>query len=262
MTGVLVFSLLAVCSIGILAFYSISHQIFRFPSGDSFGAVSLFYFAAPYSFPAVLISICFLTVSVPVITGLMMAHFAKTQSQECLYFALFLLACLTESIRLFIPFLGLWKSNASFLITSTRIFFFGRLLAPASFLFSSIFSIVGQTQGSERNSGVLFAVTGVIALLIPVNTTRILPNCTVGIGFIPFFWVYELTLAVLTFVSLLLEAQNNGPERKRLAMGFLLLFTGYILLIQTLSMFSLALGIIFFASGVYLYLVNLHQTYL
>jgi len=269
MTGVLFFSLFTVCFMGYLSFSAVVRDIFRPPSADLIAAAasqSIFpwwgAFAAAFSFPAVLVSISFLSAAVPIVIGFVMVHFAKTQSSECLYFTLFLLACLTETTRLFIPFFDLWVNNSSMLITSVRILFFGRLMAPLSFLFSSIFTMEGQTQGAERNSAFLFAVAGIIALLVPVNTTRILPNCTVEIGFTAFFWIYECVLAALTFISLLIQAKSSGPPGRILALGFLFLFLGYIILLGTQTIAALCLGMLCFSLGVYLYLVNLHKIYL
>ena len=102
------------------------------------GQFSGLWFPAPYNYYSVLASSIFLTISAPLVTFLMLQHFEKTQAQECLYFAIFLFACLTESTRLCIPLFNLWHGNSGLLSGLTRSLVFGRLLAPAAFFFSAV----------------------------------------------------------------------------------------------------------------------------
>jgi hypothetical protein len=219
------------------------------------------WFTAPYHFGAVLASIIFLTINAPIVTFLMILHFEKTQAQECLYFAIFLFSSLTEAARLCIPLFNLWQGNSTFLISIARVLVFGRLLAPTAFLFSAVFAIIQQNRDVERNALVLVATAAIIATLIPVNTTQVLPTCIVETGFASFFTTYNLCLYVLTSLCLLVQTKNAGAEHKFLLLGFILLYAGYLILIRTASWLEFALGFIAFVFGNFLYLVNLHKSY-
>jgi hypothetical protein len=215
-----------------------------------------------YNFIAVIVSICFFAVSVPIITFFLMVHFEKTQVQEYVYFIFFLAGCLTELTRLFIPVFDLWNSNSSFLISSTRLLLFGRTLAPASFLFPALFSVSRQNQETGRNVIILIALAGIFALFIPVNTAHIMPDCTVEIGYRSLLSVFTMAIYLLSLLSLLIASQGAGREQKLLAVGYALFFAGYLILTGIQPILMLAIGIILFVTGVYLYLRNLQQLYM
>jgi hypothetical protein len=217
------------------------------------------WFPAPYNYYAVLASSIFLTISAPLVTFLMLQHFEKTQAQECLYFAFFLFACLTESARFCIPLFNLWQGSSRFLSGLTRVLVFGRLFAPTAFFFSAV--LPEQNRDVERNVMVMVTMAGIIAVLIPVNTTHILPTCMVQTGFTSFFKGYTICLYLLTTLCLAIQTRSAGPEHKLVLLGYVLLFAGYLLLIRTTTWFAFAPGVIAFSAGTYLYLVNLHRTY-
>jgi hypothetical protein len=265
-TVFLFFSLAIILSFLVLFIRAIVQERLGFPviSGESVltaSKPSRVWFAAPYSFYSVLASIVFLTITVPLVTLLMILHFEKTQAQECLYFAIFLFSCLAEATRLCIPIFDLWQGNSALLLNITRVLVFGRLLAPMAFLFSAVFAITRQNRDVERNVMVLVAVAGIIATLIPINTTRVLPTCIVETGFASFFTTFNLCLYGLTILCLLVQTKNAGVEHKFLLLGFILLYAGYLLLIQSASFLEFGLGFVAFAVGNFLYLVNLHKSY-
>ena len=215
-----------------------------------------------YSFTSVLISISFLAISVPIITDFVMVNFEKTQVQEYVYFILFLGGCLCELTRLFIPVFDLWETNSTFLFSSARLLVFGRTLTAGSFLFPSLFSVSRQNQETGRNVLILIALSGIFALLIPLNTARILPDCTVATGYKSMLSIFTLSLFLLTLVSLLIASQGAGREQKMLAAGYALLFAGYRVLSGIQSISILVLGLILFSIGIYIYLSNLHRLYM
>jgi hypothetical protein len=215
-----------------------------------------------YNFTAVILSITFLTLSVPIITLLLIINFEKTKAQEYAYFIFFLAACLTEITRLFIPIFGLWDANSSFLISMARLLLCGRTLAPITFLFPALISTSGQNSNTGRNIIILLAVSGLFSALIPVNTAHILPDCTVETGYRSVLRIYTSLIYLLSFVSFLIAAGSGGREQRLLAIGYALLFAGYLLLINMQSIFIFVVGVILFTGGVYIYLSNLHKLYM
>ncbi|MDR3284927.1 MAG: hypothetical protein LBS97_07105 [Treponema sp.] len=263
---VIAFLLLSILSIGITGGFALRMSLtgeMQEPSQSILAAVqgtAPAFFA--YRFYAVVCSVCFLVISVPVITCLMIFNFEKTQAQEYVFFMFFLGACLTEISRLFIPVFGLWENNSSFLISSARILLFGRMLAPASFLFPVLFSSARQNQDTERNVIALVALSGVFAVLTPVNTAHILPNCTVETGQATLFTFYVAIMYILSFLSLAIMARHGGREQRLMTLGYAILFAGYLILTGALSFGAFVVGAVFFVTGVYAYLGNLHKLYM
>jgi hypothetical protein len=220
-------------------------------------------FIFDYHFGALIAALSFLVLAAPIIAFMIVRHFETTQSPECFFFCLFLLACLCEGTRFFIPLLDLWGTRSFLLMILMHLLFFGRLLAPTSFLFSAIASVSQKTQDSDQNAVILLALSAFLATLAPFNTAHILPDCTVQMAFQPFINAFVLVLYLLSALSLFLEARKNGgTDRLCIAIGFLLLFTGYLVLIHTDSFAALAVGISTFSAGVYLYLTHIHKVYM
>jgi hypothetical protein len=135
-------------------------------------------------------------------------------------------------------------------------------LASVSFLFPALLSVSRQKQEAGRNAIILIALAGIFALLIPVNTAHILPNCTVEIGYRSILSLFTMTLYLLSFFSLLIAAWGSGREQKLIAAGYALLYAGYLILSGIQSVTMLIIGLILFSLGVYLYLSNLHRLYM
>ncbi|GMO58033.1 MAG: hypothetical protein Ta2A_03420 [Treponemataceae bacterium] len=162
-----------------------------------------------YNFFAVLFSVFALSFTMPVTMILIYIHFEKTQSQECVYFSAFLLACLAETVRIIIPIASLWDSNTMLLFACAKIIFFGRILAPLSFVFFVLSTAIGQTSESGSHFFVLLLLSSVFALIIPVNTLHVLPACTVEFGFSRVFDVTKIVFFVLTAIAFFLNAREK-----------------------------------------------------
>jgi MFS family permease len=232
------------------------------------GVTSLSFNAAgavfSYSFAASLAAIGFCALSAPVLIMFIYANFEKTQSQECVYGIAFLLACLAEAGRLLIPVFGLWTVQSSLFITISRFVFFGRLLAPMSFLICSLTSVgTKQYQESGKYFIMLVAFAGVFAFVIPVNSLHLTANCDVVFGFSRIIFIYQVILFVITLAAF--AAFGKTQEKKdtlMLALGYLLFFSGYRILMFADSVFFVVLGASLFIAGMDIFLGRLHKIYM
>lgn len=188
-------------------------------------------------------------------------EFEKTQSTEVIYFSLFLIGCLTESFRLFIPCLNLWDSFSQYVSICSRIVFFGKLLIPFSFVFMSTCNGVEYRQDVERNISILIISAAIIACIIPLNSNNILPLCFIEFGYFNIFLILWITLILVTLISLFRNDYISDSKTK-MPLGFFLISIGYLTLCFTVNYLLLSIGTILIISGTLIYLRALHKQYL
>jgi hypothetical protein len=217
-----------------------------------------------YSFIASIISISFCALSAPILIMFIYVNFEKTQSQECVYSIAFLLACLAESGRLLIPVFDLWSVQSSLFITLARVVFFGRLLAPMSFLICALTSVsTKQYQESGKYFILIAAVAGVFAFIIPVNSLHLTANCDVVFGFSRIIVTYQVILSLITLAAFAFFGKTQEKKDSlMITLGYLLFFSGYHIFTFADSFFLAASGAALFVAGMMIYLKELHKIYM
>ena len=219
------------------------------------------FFLTKFNFLTVVISIFVFLMYVFVSFLYINFEFEKTQSTEIIYFSLFLIGCLTESFRLFIPCLNLWNSYSQFIVLCSRVTLFGRILVPFSLVFMSICNTVEYRQDVERNILILFISAAIISTLLPLNSNNIVSLSYVEYGYGKFFTIVWVLLAFVTFVSLIRNDKISNSKTK-MPLGYVLFASGYMLLNHTMNYVLLALGTISIVLGTLIYLKELHKQYL
>ncbi|MCK9171021.1 MAG: hypothetical protein M0P01_11470 [Treponema sp.] len=243
-----------------LLFYNLYKGTF-IPPDTFFDQKMPFFFIKGYRFSAVIFSLFIFLIYVSVWIYYIYVQFEKTQSTEIIFFALFLCGCLTESVRLYIPLFNLWHSLSTFLIFSGRLVIFGRTLAPLALLFDGVFSGIEQRQYVERNILILFVVSIMTALLIPLDTAVVLPNCCIRWGEGRAFLILRILVLTTTAVSLFINSFMLGNKEKA-PYGFLALAAGYEICCYTTSYPAAAAGCLLLFAGTAVYLGDLHRQYL
>jgi hypothetical protein len=251
-----------------LAFFLIRALIFGAfepPPAD----VKSYYFSSrggilSYSFIASVIAICVLSLSAPILAIFIYVNFEKTQSQECVYSVAFLLSCLAESTRLLIPVFNLWIANSGLLIAIARIIFFGRILAPLSFLICALTAVSSaHYQESGKYFAMLFAFSGVFAFVVPVNSLHLTANCSMGFGFSHIVVAVQVILCLITLFSFVFFGKAFAQKDFLfLTIGYLLFFSGYGILTFADSFFFVILGTVSFVIGIRFYLGTIHKIYM
>jgi hypothetical protein len=217
-----------------------------------------------FNFLASLLAICFTGLSAPVLILFIYRHFEKTQSQECVYTVAFLLSCAAESSRLLIPVYDLWITNSALFIAIARCVFFGRLLAPLSFLICALSSGSAQKyQESGKTFVVLVAFCGVFAAVIPVNSLHMVANCNIEIGFSRIIMIFQIILCLITLFSFMMFGKTfSQKDSLFVTLGYLLFFAGYYVLTVADSFFFTILGAVLFIAGMRVYLGIIHRVYM
>lgn len=256
----LIFSILLLLTDSTLLFYNLYKGTLSGP--DTFPAGNLpSFFIKGYTFSAVLLTLFIFLIYVCVSVYYIYIEFEKTQSTEIIFFAVFLFGCLSESIRLCVPFFNLWHSLSTLLVFTGRVVIFGRTIAPLALLFDAVFSGTEQRQYVERNLIILFVVSIMISILMPLDTAIVLPNCCIRWGEGEAFLVIRLLILSVTAISLFINSFSLGNKEKA-PYGFLALAAGYEICCYASSYIAAGVGGILLFAGTAVYLASLHNQYL
>ena len=221
------------------------------------------FFLLRYEFWACIAAVFVQILYVPFIALIVSRGFANTQSLELIYFGGFLLACMAEGVRLFMPLFGLWQSYSMMLIITGRTVITGRILSFLSLLFAALFNETDQRQNVERNFMVMLIIALLAGILMPLDTTQTTSACTVLWGYRPLFFTMRVCLFVLTELTFIIAIVWKGNrEHVKTAIAYPLLMAGYTLLCYADNYLFTGLGSILLTIGTGMYLTTLHKIYM
>lgn len=204
-----------------------------------------------------------LLVYAAMILGISLVNFEKTRSMEIIFLAIFALGCLFEGIRIWLPVFNFWANHSPLYVLIGKLLFFGRALSVVSLLALALISLeLENKQNIEMNLVVVTAVATLLARLTSIESLIIPSNCSIRFGYEKMFLTVTTVTFLVGFLSMLYQSNNRGsPEYTRVAVGFILLSFGYLLLTQADSILPFALGTILLVTGSIIFLVNLHRFY-
>lgn len=191
-------------------------------------------------------------------------NFEKTQSSEVIYFSLFLIGSIIESVRLLFPVWDIWESYSKIYILLGHIVVLGKLLQVLSLILMPLLSFTTNAiQNTERNLLVIFAGAWILTWITPIDTGVIPSNCSVRFGYESSFIVISFFCFVLSIFSFVLHSESSASkEYKKMAWGYLFLVCGFMLLNQADCFFTFGLSLVLFILGTILFLSNLHKYYM
>ncbi len=219
------------------------------------------FYTKGYSFIATIASLFIFALYALLAVIYLYVQFEKTQSTEVIFFALFLIGCFAETVRLCVPLFNLWHELSAFLLFTGRVFLFARTLAPTALLFDAVFSGTKARQHVERNLVILVALSVMISMLMPLNTAIVLPNFCIKWGNGEAFIAIRALILGAAILSLFVNACSFGTKDASL-FGFAALALGYEILCYATSYAAAAAGGILLFSGTAVYLKSLHRKYL
>lgn len=229
---------------------------------DTFPAAHISgFYATRYSFAAVILSLFLFLLYATLGSIYLYIQFEKTQSLEVIFFAVFLIGCTIEAVRLYVPFFNLWHSLSTLLIFTGRAVLFGRTVAPAALLFNAVFSGTEQRQNIERNLIVLLVISITMATLIPLNTAIVLPNFCIHWGASKTILTMRMLIMAAAVLSVFINMRTMGTKEKA-PYGFLSLTVGYAICCIANSFAAVIIGNILLYAGTAIYLGSLHRKYL
>ncbi len=211
---------------------------------------------------AVAFSNLFLALYIPLVSFYIYARFEKTPSSEVIYLLIFLLGCLPELTRLFIPLETIQRSYPRFLVTAGRALFWGRSICVISLFAASIFSAKSKSIETEQNVFVILIFSLALASIVPVNTAKIGQSLSIEIGWQNFVIFLYIVTALLTAASYAVSANlNENPIYLRLGLGIACLETGFFILATSSILAISAAGAVLMAAGTTRALSALHKLY-
>ncbi|MBP5358462.1 MAG: hypothetical protein J6Y69_04665 [Treponema sp.] len=213
----------------------------------------------PYRFWGTVSAIFAFTLYLPVTMGFIYFGFEKTRSQEIIFFFIFLVACLLEQLRLFFPLHGMWKTSSDSLIYFGRIIIMGRTMAFLSALFLALFSGPEHRMDMERNVLILVLISAVIGYFYPLDTMITTSSFMIRLGYGKMFEIGRFIIIVLAIITLFVNNYSAEEKGHKESIGFLLLFIGYLILIECDSYVPAGIGIVVLITGTILYLKPLHS---
>lgn len=214
----------------------------------------------PYNKIASFISILIFPLFASIFCFAILQGFEKTAALEIQFFTGFVISCLLESIRFFIPLFELWNSYSEFVKFIGKIIIAGRLLVPLSFLFSIIFSSSDQRQNSERNMFIMFLSAALLGFCYPINTAAITSNFSIAWGYKELFVSIRFLIFTCTVITLLQNAYiSSTKEMYMKAFSSPVFFLGYALLCSTDSFLELAVSASSLVTGAIIYLSSIHR---
>ncbi|MCQ2572566.1 MAG: hypothetical protein MJ182_01595 [Treponema sp.] len=207
---------------------------------------------------AVFISLFFMNLYVVITSKAMTDAFAKTQCSEISFFYCFLVSCLFESARFYIPLLSVDNTFSESLILLGDLSIFARILAPLSLLFAVIMNGPEQRQYTERNMLVIIVASMFLAMALPLNTSVLEKDFRVHAGFDTIIVVFEILVHSLAVISLFIYNIREKYSQKT-SLGLAMIIAGFVMSINSVNFFILVLSILFFCLGTVFYLKELHD---
>jgi hypothetical protein len=189
--------------------------------------------------------------------------FEKTQSQEILFFSLFVISLAFESIRAVIPLKIIYGFPTVYCVMAARVLVFGRYFGLFSLFASSVCASGLETQ-KQRNTIIIIVLTAMaIAMGIPVDGL-FWDSCLIMLtGYRSMFAIVEGGLLFFTVVSFFVAAYNRSSrDYIFIGIGALLAFTGRNILLYADAWIPPLPGLVILAAGTWFFCTRLHQIYL
>ena len=187
--------------------------------------------------------------------------FEKTQASDIVYFHLFLVSCLIDSFRLWIPLFNAFNSYSNLLVFCGNSVLFGRLLIPFSLLFTVYMGDIEKRQDIEKNIFILFCTAFFFAHYIPLNTAITNPNFSIDYSFSKIIKITTIIVIASCTIHLFIQNYQNRRSQKT-AFGYLLIYIGISFLFNAVSIVLIVVAVPTLTTGTILYLRGLHNQYL
>lgn len=209
----------------------------------------------------VLIGILFEYLLVIVDSYVVYRSFVKTQAPEVPFFILMLFSVLFDTFRLWILTYNLSDTFSPLFIFCGNACLFSSILTPLALLLMTIISFTEQKQNYDKFTAGIFLISLFLASLIPLNTTKTLPNYSVDYSFRSLIIVYSILSYIIALTAHFFNNKIKGYNQLT-TIGLAMLFTGIHLLKFSLNLLILLLSLGLLVAGSVLFLKELHNQYL
>lgn len=247
--------------------YSFASKTFTIPVFESTMPVKnsfSFFSTSPY---IVISSSIFLSIYSAIVVMMIYKSFEKTQASEILFFALFLLSCSVDSLRLLIPLLHVHEVFSRFFNFTNSLVIFSRILSPVTLLFTAInieFSDSESQQNQQNIEQIILITLGIClftSTFIPQNSAIVKPNFEVSYGFSKTITAITIILNVIS-LSMIFYSNKKSEQNQKTTLGFIMIASGQFILFRTTMLFTFLLGGFCLVFGTYIFLRELHNQYI
>ncbi|MDR0598647.1 MAG: hypothetical protein LBG84_01005 [Treponema sp.] len=194
---------------------------------------------------------------------LIFVFFEKTHAPEILFFGLFALSPVFETIRFMVPLRAIYGFPVLFLVFGARILFFGRFSGALALFASSIYAAGFEPQ---KQGTVVFAIaiaTLIISLGIPVDALSWDTSLAMISVYGEIFRRAEAAILVIAALTFFVAAYTRGSaDYLIIAPGALFAALGRNLLIGADTWITLVPGVVFLCAGIWVVIARLHRVYL
>ncbi len=192
---------------------------------------------------------------------ILLRAFSKTQAQNLLFFYLFLTGVILDCVRIVIPVFDVAKTYSSLLIACGNTSIFANLIIPLSLLGTTISADEDQKINLEQLLFSAILLSLFFASIIPLNTSRLLPNFCVDFGFKKTIFSLNM-ICYIASITILIISNAKKKYKQLTSIGFSLMIIGLTILRGTSTYAGLVVGFIFASFGQIMYLRELHHQYL
>jgi hypothetical protein len=189
--------------------------------------------------------------------------FEKTQSQEILFFSLFVISLAAESVRIVVPLKVIYEFPAVYCVMASRTLVFSRYFGLFA-LFASGICAAGLEAQKQRNTIIIIALTALaIAMGIPVDGLSWDSSLIMLTGYTTMFTIVEGGLLFFTVVSFFIAAYDRSSrDYIFIGIGALLAFAGRNILLYADAWLAPFPGLLALGAGTWFFCTRLHQIYL
>ena len=208
-----------------------------------------------------IIAFLFKDIYVATFSLILYRSFIKTQATDIIFFELFLVSLLVDSLRLWIPLLCLQNTYSQLYIFCGNAGIFARFLGPIAILFTVIMGFTDQWQNLEKNMIILLLLSFITATFLPLNTAITTINFEVDYNFRTILSAYSI---ITFFVSLVMQFINNKNRyfSQHTTIGLALAIAGSYFLLYSTNIVFLFCGITLSTVGTIIFVRKLHNQYL
>ena len=209
----------------------------------------------------VVIGIFLLDIYVIVTSILVHRNFEKTQSTEIVFFLIFLISCLFDTMRILVPLLRISNTYSRLLMQVAYVTLFARVLAPLSILGITVLSDDEARQNVDRNCIFIIITALFFAKLIPFNTGVINANFCVAYGYSKILRYSSFFICIASISALIISNKRNEYGQVT-TIGLILFVIGYSAMFFCYNLFLLILGPLLLCIGTFIYLKSLHKQFM
>lgn len=244
---------------GLLVLYSYLHETLTLESLYDYSKTG--FFLTTYQNIYVLIGILLEFLMVIIDSYVVYRSFVKTQAPEVPFFVLMLFSILFDTFRLWIQCFNLSDTFSPVYFFCGNASLFSSILTPLALLLMTIISFTEQKQNYDKLTAGIFLISLFLATVIPLNTTKTLPNFSVDYSFRNLIITYSVISYITALTAHFFNNKIKGYNQLT-TVGLAMLIVGIHMLKFSMNLLVLIFAFSLLTAGSILFLKELHNQYL